>query len=61
MDRNHDWINDPRQRYSDMDLADVDTFVNRNSRINGEESIIIVDYQTLNDDQKKYYSDELSL
>jgi hypothetical protein len=48
MDRNHDWINDPRQRYSDMMLTDIDTFVDRNSRVNTEKTNIIVDYKTLN-------------
>ncbi|EXX58457.1 Pif1p [Rhizophagus irregularis DAOM 197198w] len=52
MDRNYDWINDPRQRYSDVDLADADTFVNRISRIDDEEENIIVDYQMLNNNQK---------
>jgi hypothetical protein len=52
MDKNHDWINDPRQRYSDVDLVDADTFVNRISRIDDEEENIIVDYQTLNNNQK---------
>ncbi|PKK63115.1 hypothetical protein RhiirC2_789368 [Rhizophagus irregularis] len=52
IDRNHDWINDPRQRYSDVDLADADTFINRISRIDDKEENIIVDYQMLNNNQK---------
>ena len=52
MDRNHDWINDPRQRYND--LTDIDTFLSRNSRI-GEKSNVSVDYQTLNNNQKKIF------
>ncbi|PKC00247.1 hypothetical protein RhiirA5_365860 [Rhizophagus irregularis] len=31
MDRNHDWINDPRERYTD--LVDIDTFLSRNPGI----------------------------
>jgi len=49
MDRNHDWINDPRQRYTD--LVDIDTYLSSNSRI-AEERNVLVDYQTLNDNQK---------
>ena len=53
MDRNHNWINDPKQRYSNTELLDIDTFVNRDSRINAEvEEISPVNYQTLNDNQK---------
>ena len=56
MDRNHDWINDIKQRYSNADLVGVDTFV---SRISGEgqgnverERENIVDYQKLNENQR---------
>jgi hypothetical protein len=42
MDRNHDWINDSRQWYSDVDLVNADIF--RISRIDDEEENIIVDY-----------------
>ncbi|GES76663.1 ATP-dependent DNA helicase Pif1-like [Rhizophagus clarus] len=50
IDQNHDWVNDPRQRYSK--LVDIDTFVSRNCRINAKKENIIVDYQTLNGNQK---------
>ncbi|GBC33192.2 ATP-dependent DNA helicase PIF1 [Rhizophagus irregularis DAOM 181602=DAOM 197198] len=56
MDRNHDWINDPRQRYNDTDLRDIDTFISSNSRISTEEENLTVDYQTLNDNQKKVFN-----
>jgi len=56
MDRNHDWINDARQRYSNADLVDADTFVSRISS-NGQGNVEdndeeIVDYQTLNEKQR---------
>ncbi|EXX58670.1 uncharacterized protein LOC114530801 [Rhizophagus irregularis DAOM 181602=DAOM 197198] len=56
MDRNHDWINDPRQRYNDTDLRDIDTFISSDSRISTEEENLTVDYQTLNDNQKKVFN-----
>jgi hypothetical protein len=49
MDQNHNWINDLRERYTD--LVDIDTFLSRNPKI-GEEENILMDYQTLNDNQK---------
>ena len=52
IDQNYEWINDPKQRYSDMNLKDIDTFVNRNSRPNEKKEDLIIDYQTLNDIQK---------
>jgi ATP-dependent DNA helicase PIF1 len=55
MDRNHDWINDARQRYSNADLVDADTFVSRmsgNCQGNGEEENENVDYQTFNENQR---------
>src|SRR6266498_586800 len=55
IDRNHNWINDLKQRYSDMDLKDIDTFVNRNSRPNEKKEDLIIDYQTLNDIQKTIF------
>jgi hypothetical protein len=55
IDRNHDWINDPMQRYSDTDLTEIDTFVSRESRINAEKEKSTVDYQSLNDNQKKIF------
>ncbi|UZO20837.1 uncharacterized protein OCT59_013249 [Rhizophagus irregularis] len=36
MDRNHDWINDPRERYTD--LVDIDTFLSRNPKIDEGEN-----------------------
>jgi len=54
IDQNHDWINDLRQRYSDTDLLSLDTFVIRDSR-NAEKENSIVDYQTLNDNQKTIF------
>ncbi|PKK50046.1 hypothetical protein RhiirC2_803410, partial [Rhizophagus irregularis] len=45
MDRNHNWINNPRERYTD--LVDIDTFLSRNPKI-GKEENILMDYQTLN-------------
>ena len=50
IDRDHDWINDLRKRYSNTDLADVDTFVSRNCGIS-EAEVGSVEYQTLNDNQ----------
>jgi len=45
MDQNHDWINDLRQRYSDMNLINIDTFLNIDSRVNIEiEENLIIDY-----------------
>ena len=61
MDRNHDWINDGRQRYSNTDLADVDTFVNQASgseQLNGEEEEKEdpnLNYETLNEEQKRVF------
>ena len=49
MDQNHDWINDSRKRY--VNLEDIDTFLSRNSRIN-EENIILINYWILNKNQK---------
>ena len=54
MDRSHDWINDSRQRYSNTDLMEADTFVNRVS-INEQRNELVtdtVDLQTLNEKQK---------
>ena len=60
MDWNHDWINDARQRCSNIDLSllmKADTFVKRISG-NGQKSTeeegngYIADYSTLNDKQK---------
>ncbi|PKY60052.1 hypothetical protein RhiirA4_483313 [Rhizophagus irregularis] len=44
MDRNHDWINDSRQWYSDVDLVNADIF--RISRINDEEENIIASQES---------------
>src|SRR6266542_5922936 len=55
IDRNYDWINNLKQRYSDMNLKDIDTFVNRNSRPNEKKEDLIIDYQTLNDIQKTIF------
>jgi len=38
-----------------MDLKDIDTFVNRNSRPNEKKEDLIIDYQTLNDIQKTIF------
>jgi ATP-dependent DNA helicase PIF1 len=35
-----------------MELIDIDTFVSRNCRINAEKENVIVDYETLNGNQK---------
>ncbi|GET60560.1 ATP-dependent DNA helicase PIF1-like [Rhizophagus irregularis DAOM 181602=DAOM 197198] len=56
MDRNHDWINDPRQHYNDTDLRDIDTFISSDSRISTKEENLTVDYQTLNNNQKKVFN-----
>jgi hypothetical protein len=55
IDRNHDWINDPRQQYSDTDLLKLDTFVIRDSK-NAEKESLIVDYKTLNENQKTVFN-----
>ncbi|GES94679.1 hypothetical protein RCL_jg22685.t1 [Rhizophagus clarus] len=54
-------------QYSDTELVDIDMFVSRNCRINAEKENIIVDYQTLNGNQKiifkqieSYYNDVLN-
>ena len=68
MDQNYDWINDLRQRYSDIDLINIDTFLNIDSRVNVKiEENLIIDYQMLNDNQKivfkrieSYYLDMLA-
>ncbi|EXX67434.1 hypothetical protein RirG_114390 [Rhizophagus irregularis DAOM 197198w] len=44
MDRNHDWINDPRERYTD--LVDIDTFLSRNPKIDEGENVLM-DYQNV--------------
>ena len=71
MDRNHDWINEGKQRYSNDNLVEVDTFVSRNSsegqgNMEGNEEIY-VDYQTLNEKQwnvfkriEDHYSNKLA-
>ena len=56
MDRNHDWINDIKQRYSNADLVGADTFVSRISE-EGQGNVKrkrenIVNYQTLNENQR---------
>ena len=61
IDRNHDWINESKQRYNNDDLVEVDTFVSRNSS-EGQENIEgkeenYVDYQTLNKKQGMYLSE----
>ncbi|EXX54638.1 hypothetical protein RirG_232710 [Rhizophagus irregularis DAOM 197198w] len=56
MDQNHNWINDPRQIYNDTDFRDIDTFISSDFRISTEEENLTVDYQTLNDNQKKVFN-----
>lgn len=56
IDQNHDWINDPRQRYNDTDLRNIDTFISSDSRISTEEENLTVNYQTLNDNQEKVFN-----
>ena len=36
IDQNYDWINNPRQWYSNTNLMGIDTFLNIDSRINVE-------------------------
>ena len=57
MDLNHDWLNDGKQHYNESDLMEVDTFLERVSKDDGEnarieeneDGIDIVDYATLNE------------
>ncbi|RHZ78599.1 hypothetical protein Glove_159g42 [Diversispora epigaea] len=55
MDRNHDWINDAKQRYSNDDLASAETFMHQASSSNRIEEndnyCDIMDYQSLNEKQ----------
>ncbi|EXX61711.1 hypothetical protein RirG_168650 [Rhizophagus irregularis DAOM 197198w] len=52
MDWSYDWINEARQRYSNTDFLEADTFVSRVS-INWQENNVLntgtLDYQILND------------
>jgi len=56
IDRNHDWINDARQHYSDADITDAREFVHntsRNWKNTKEKECDSIDYQNLNENQKK--------
>src|SRR5256885_7485339 len=55
MDRNHDWINDSRQHYSDTDITDAREFVHNASR-NWNNTKEKDDYQNLNEKQKKIFN-----
>ena len=67
MDQNYDWINGVRQRYSNNELMEADSFVNRGISNEGKNEQEIdyendVDYQTLNEKQKivfnlRYYDE----
>ncbi|CAB4437352.1 unnamed protein product [Rhizophagus irregularis] len=48
IDQNYNWINDPRELYTD--LIDIDPFLSRNPKI-GEKNVLM-NYQILNDNQK---------
>src|SRR5277367_6414695 len=57
MDRNHDWIHEGRQRYSNDDLTEASNFINDASSKdrnydNRFEDDDLVDIQTLNENQK---------
>ena len=52
IDRNHDWINDARQHYSDADITDAREFVHntsRNWKNTKEKECDSIDYQNLNE------------
>src|SRR5436305_14602671 len=59
INQNYDWINDARQRYSNADLMDADTFVNRTSGNEQgntrEEENEVINYQTLNEKQRMVF------
>jgi hypothetical protein len=60
MDRNHDWINEPRQCYSATDLKTLEDFVQQASnnarKDNVEEENKSIKYQNLNKNQKKVFN-----
>src|SRR5581483_10677334 len=60
MDRNHDWINEPKQNYSITDLETVGNFVQQASNSarndNREEENESIEYQNLNKNQKKIFN-----
>jgi hypothetical protein len=60
MDRNHDWINKPKIRYSVTDLETVGDFVQQASNNvrndNAEEEYESIEYQNLNKNQKKVFN-----
>jgi len=59
IDRNHDWINEGKQNYSVTDIAMAGNFVRQssnNARDNQREKINdIIEYQSLNENQKKVF------
>src|SRR4051812_40582485 len=59
MNWNYDWINDARQQYSNADLMDANTFVNKTSgngqENTGEEKNEVINYQTLNEKQRMVF------
>src|SRR6266496_121279 len=59
MDRNHDWINEPKTHYSVTDLETIGDFVQRASNntrnSNIEEEYESIEYQNLNKNQKKVF------
>lgn len=61
MDRNHDWIHEGRQYYSDDDIAKAGNFINNESGQDwnrGDKSVDrdLVDVQTLNEKQKSIFN-----
>ncbi|CAB4412397.1 unnamed protein product [Rhizophagus irregularis] len=60
MDRNHDWITDAQQNYSNNDIASVDEFIKNASNsgiLDGREvDIDSIDYWKLNENQKKIFT-----
>ncbi|CAB4427786.1 unnamed protein product [Rhizophagus irregularis] len=60
IDRNHDWITDAQQNYSNNDIASVDEFIKNASNsgiLDGREvDIDSIDYRKLNENQKKIFT-----
>jgi hypothetical protein len=55
VDVNHDWINDPKQRYTETDFASIEEFIIRDSGVDAEKDTAM-DYQSLNDNQKRVFN-----
>jgi hypothetical protein len=58
--RNHDWVNELKQRYSVIDLETIGDFVqqasNNTRKDNIEEENELIEYQDLNENQKKVFN-----